>query len=70
MKVVVCSYSQTLAQDFSGFVSSVKVKMKEDGTMSALRSVMKLCTQSASRKNKVTEASITTVCIMLKGSGI
>ena len=63
-----CSYSQTLAQDFSGFVSSVKVKMKEEGTMSALRSVMKLCIQSASRKNKV--ASITTVCIMLKGCGI
>ncbi|XP_030248293.1 serine-protein kinase ATM isoform X3 [Sparus aurata] len=44
--------AKTLAQDFSGFVSSVKVKMKEEGTMSALRSVMKLCTQSASRKNK------------------
>lgn len=68
--LLVYSCSQTLAQDFSGFVSSVKVKMTEEGTMSTLRSVMKLCTQSASRNNKVTEASNTTVCIMLKGCGI
>ncbi|TDH15077.1 hypothetical protein EPR50_G00027380 [Perca flavescens] len=44
--------AKALAQDFSGFVSGVKVKMTEEGTMSTLRSVMKLCTQSASRKNK------------------
>ncbi|XP_059186754.1 serine-protein kinase ATM [Centropristis striata] len=44
--------AKALAQDFSGFVSSVKVKMTEEGTMSTLRSVMKLCTQSASRHNK------------------
>ncbi|XP_054470748.1 LOW QUALITY PROTEIN: serine-protein kinase ATM [Anoplopoma fimbria] len=44
--------AKALAQDFSGFVSSVKVKMNEEGTMSTLRSVMKLCTQAASRKNK------------------
>ncbi|XP_034724062.1 serine-protein kinase ATM [Etheostoma cragini] len=44
--------AKALAQDFSGFVSSVKVKMTEEGTMSTLRSVMKLCTQSASRKHK------------------
>ncbi|XP_041796008.1 serine-protein kinase ATM isoform X4 [Chelmon rostratus] len=44
--------AKTLAQDFSGFVFSVKVKMTEEGTMSTLRSVMKLCTQSASSKNK------------------
>ncbi|XP_030599575.1 serine-protein kinase ATM-like [Archocentrus centrarchus] len=44
--------AKTLAQDFSEFVSSVKVKMTEEGTMSTLRSVMKLCTQSASRKTK------------------
>ncbi|XP_070685735.1 serine-protein kinase ATM [Pempheris klunzingeri] len=44
--------AKTLAQDFSGFVSSVKVRMTEEGTLSTLRSVMKLCTQSASRKNK------------------
>uniref|UniRef100_A0A3B3YKP7 non-specific serine/threonine protein kinase n=1 Tax=Poecilia mexicana TaxID=48701 RepID=A0A3B3YKP7_9TELE len=30
-----------------GFVSSVKVKMNEEGAMSALRSLMKLCTQCA-----------------------
>uniref|UniRef100_A0A3P8TVD2 non-specific serine/threonine protein kinase n=1 Tax=Amphiprion percula TaxID=161767 RepID=A0A3P8TVD2_AMPPE len=45
--------AKALAQDFSGFVSSVKVKMTEEGTMTTLRSVMKLCTQSASRKNKL-----------------
>ncbi|XP_068564532.1 serine-protein kinase ATM [Cebidichthys violaceus] len=44
--------AKALAQDFSGFVSSVRVKMTEEGTMSTLRSVMKLCTQSASRTNK------------------
>ncbi|XP_042342685.1 serine-protein kinase ATM [Plectropomus leopardus] len=44
--------AKALAQDFSGFISSVKVKMTEEGTMSTLRSVMKLCTQSASRQNK------------------
>ncbi|XP_078023307.1 serine-protein kinase ATM isoform X1 [Epinephelus lanceolatus] len=44
--------AKALAQDFSGFISSVTVKMTEEGTMSTLRSVMKLCTQSASRKNK------------------
>ncbi|KAF0030872.1 hypothetical protein F2P81_017603 [Scophthalmus maximus] len=43
--------AKTVAQDFAGFVSSVKVKMTEEATMSALRSVMKLCTQSASRRN-------------------
>ncbi|XP_033952949.1 serine-protein kinase ATM [Pseudochaenichthys georgianus] len=44
--------AKALAQDFSGFVSGVKVKMAEEGTMSTLRSVMKLCTQSACRNNK------------------
>uniref|UniRef100_A0A8C4HHC9 ATM serine/threonine kinase n=1 Tax=Dicentrarchus labrax TaxID=13489 RepID=A0A8C4HHC9_DICLA len=44
--------AKALAQDFSGFVSSVKVKMTEEGTMSTLRSVMKLCIQSANRKEK------------------
>ncbi|XP_010789117.1 serine-protein kinase ATM [Notothenia coriiceps] len=44
--------AKALARDFSGFVSGVKVKMAEEGTMSTLRSVMKLCTQSACRNNK------------------
>ncbi|XP_039987125.1 serine-protein kinase ATM [Xiphias gladius] len=44
--------AKAVAQEFSGFVSSVKVKMTEEGTMTTLRSVMKLCTQSASRKNE------------------
>ncbi|KAM6987939.1 serine-protein kinase ATM isoform 2-T2 [Tautogolabrus adspersus] len=44
--------AKALAQDFSGFVSSVKVKMTEEGTMSTLRAVMKLCTESTCRKNK------------------
>uniref|UniRef100_A0A087XK65 Serine-protein kinase ATM n=1 Tax=Poecilia formosa TaxID=48698 RepID=A0A087XK65_POEFO len=41
--------AKAVAQDLSGFVSSVKVKMNEEGAMSALRSLMKLCTQCASR---------------------
>lgn len=44
--------AKAVAQDFSGFVSSVKVKLTEEGTMTTLRSVMKLCTASATRKNK------------------
>ncbi|KAM7413396.1 hypothetical protein PAMA_020672 [Pampus argenteus] len=43
---------KALVQDFSGFVSSVKVKMAEEGTMTTLRSVMKLCTLLATRRNK------------------
>ncbi|KAM9318497.1 serine-protein kinase ATM [Pholidichthys leucotaenia] len=50
--------AKALVQDFSGFVSSVKVKLTEEGTMNTLRSVMKLCTQSASRKNKDKVSSI------------
>ncbi|CAG6005665.1 unnamed protein product [Menidia menidia] len=47
-----CTKAKALAQELSGFVSGVKVKMAEEGTMSTLRSVMKLCTQSISRKTK------------------
>ncbi|XP_061537269.1 serine-protein kinase ATM isoform X8 [Phycodurus eques] len=36
--------AKTLAQELSGFVSSVKVKMSEELTMTTLRSVMRLCT--------------------------
>lgn len=44
---------QALAQELSGFVSSVKVRMAEEGAMTALASVMRLCTQSASRRRQV-----------------
>ncbi|KAK2847025.1 hypothetical protein Q5P01_010024 [Channa striata] len=44
--------AKAVAQDFSGFVSSVKVKMAEEGTITTLRSVMKLCAQSATRQNQ------------------
>uniref|UniRef100_A0A672H734 non-specific serine/threonine protein kinase n=1 Tax=Salarias fasciatus TaxID=181472 RepID=A0A672H734_SALFA len=44
--------AKALAQDFSGFVSSVKVKMSEEGTVATLRSVMKLCSQSVSREKE------------------
>ena len=44
---------QALAQEVSDFVSSVKVKMTEEGTMAALRTVMKLCTLSASPEAQV-----------------
>ncbi|XP_061575088.1 serine-protein kinase ATM [Cololabis saira] len=46
------SKAKDVAQDLSGFISSVKVKMSEVGTMSTLRSVMELCTESSSRKTK------------------
>ncbi|KAI3354414.1 hypothetical protein L3Q82_018938 [Scortum barcoo] len=57
--------AKALAQDFSGFVSGVKVKMTEEGTMTTLRSVMKLCTQSASRKNKDKVSPIFSLFIMI-----
>ncbi|XP_051934283.1 serine-protein kinase ATM [Hippocampus zosterae] len=44
--------AKTLAQELSGFVSSVKVKMSEELTMTTLRSVIRLCTISATTKNK------------------
>lgn len=50
---VFCLGVQALAQELSGFVSSVKVRMMEEGTMTALASVMRLCTQSASRRRQV-----------------
>lgn len=39
--------AKSVAQEFSGFVSSVKVKLTEEGTLTTLRSVMKLCASSA-----------------------
>lgn len=51
--IVFCLGVQALAQELSGFVSSVKVRMTEEGTMTALASVMRLCTQSASRRCQV-----------------
>ncbi|XP_041660775.1 serine-protein kinase ATM isoform X2 [Cheilinus undulatus] len=56
--------AKALAQDFSGFVSSVKVKMGEDGTMSTLRAVMKLCTESTCVKNKDFYSMSSSVFIM------
>ncbi|XP_067102314.1 serine-protein kinase ATM isoform X1 [Osmerus mordax] len=41
--------AKSLAQDFSEYVSTVKVKMAEDGTMATLRSIMRLCTVCVSR---------------------
>lgn len=58
--VISCSSSpqvlclQVLLQELSGFVFAAKVKMTENGSMSTLRSVIKLCTQSSSRNRKVT----------------
>lgn len=49
-----CFCSKILAQELSGFVFSVKVKMTEEGTMNTLRAVMNLCLQSSSRNKKVT----------------
>ncbi|XP_054649530.1 serine-protein kinase ATM isoform X1 [Dunckerocampus dactyliophorus] len=44
--------AKMLAQELSGYVSSVKVKMSEESTMTTLRSIMRLCTLSTTRKNK------------------
>ncbi|CAB1347999.1 unnamed protein product [Coregonus sp. 'balchen'] len=47
-----------LAQDFSEYISNVKVKMAEDGTMTTLRSVMRLCTQCVNRGVKDSMSSV------------
>ncbi|XP_057694572.1 serine-protein kinase ATM isoform X1 [Corythoichthys intestinalis] len=44
--------TKTLAQELRGFVSSVKVKMSDELTMTTVRSVMKLCTLSATTKKE------------------
>lgn len=44
--------AKTLAQDFSVFVSSVKVKLTEEGTVTTLTSIMKLCMPSLSREKE------------------
>lgn len=49
-------FSKALVQDFSEYISNVKVKMAEDGTMTTLRSVMRLCTQCVNRGVKVRQA--------------
>ncbi|KAM9801505.1 serine-protein kinase ATM [Neosynchiropus ocellatus] len=45
------SKAKSLAQELSGFVSNVKVKINDDSTMDVLRSVMKKCTAAATRLN-------------------
>ncbi|KAM3874841.1 serine-protein kinase ATM [Diretmus argenteus] len=57
--------AKSLAQDFSEFVSTVKVKMTEDGTMTTLRSVMKLCALSASREAKDSVCPISSTLFIL-----
>uniref|UniRef100_A0A8C7T2I5 non-specific serine/threonine protein kinase n=1 Tax=Oncorhynchus mykiss TaxID=8022 RepID=A0A8C7T2I5_ONCMY len=61
--------AKALVQDFSEYISNVKVKMAEDGTMTTLRSVMRLCTQCVNRGVKVRQALflvvITTINICL-----
>ncbi|CAJ1065758.1 serine-protein kinase ATM [Xyrichtys novacula] len=61
--------AKALAQELSGFVSGVKVKITEEGTMSALQSIMKLCTQYACRKSKdVCPVASTLFIMILPGS--
>ncbi|XP_072317352.1 LOW QUALITY PROTEIN: serine-protein kinase ATM [Eucyclogobius newberryi] len=61
--------AKTVAQDFSGFISNVKVKLTEEGTMTTLISVMKLCATSVKRKNKnVFFSSLSLFMMALPGS--
>ncbi|KAM9452589.1 serine-protein kinase ATM isoform 3-T3 [Salvelinus alpinus] len=50
--------AKALVQDFSEYISNVKVKMAEDGTMTTLRSVMRLCTQCVNRGVKDSMSSV------------
>nr|XP_020455917.1 serine-protein kinase ATM [Monopterus albus] len=50
--------AKALAQELKDFVSTVKVKMTEEGTMTTLRSTMKLCTQPASGLDKDNVCSV------------
>uniref|UniRef100_A0A1A8U1C7 non-specific serine/threonine protein kinase n=1 Tax=Nothobranchius furzeri TaxID=105023 RepID=A0A1A8U1C7_NOTFU len=59
------SKAKALAQDLSGFVSSIKVKMSEERIMSTMRSVMKLCRQNSSRKLKDGVGSISSGLFIL-----
>uniref|UniRef100_A0A8C8F0Z6 non-specific serine/threonine protein kinase n=1 Tax=Oncorhynchus tshawytscha TaxID=74940 RepID=A0A8C8F0Z6_ONCTS len=67
--------AKALVQDFSEYISNVKVKIAEDGTMTTLRSVMRLCTQCVNRGVKVSQAFflvvITTINIYIsRGRGL
>lgn len=44
---------QVLLQELSSFVFAAKMKTTEKGSMNPLKTVMKLCTQSSSRNEKV-----------------
>uniref|UniRef100_A0A674EX52 non-specific serine/threonine protein kinase n=1 Tax=Salmo trutta TaxID=8032 RepID=A0A674EX52_SALTR len=57
--------AKALVQDFSEYISNVKVKMAEDGTMTTLRSVMRLCTQCVKRGVKVRQAFFLVVIITI-----
>ncbi|XP_068601356.1 serine-protein kinase ATM [Brachionichthys hirsutus] len=61
--------AKALAQEFSGFVSSVKVRLSEEGAVRTLRSVMSLCTQSASRtdEDKASRSSSLFIAILPAG---
>uniref|UniRef100_A0AAV2J7Z9 non-specific serine/threonine protein kinase n=1 Tax=Knipowitschia caucasica TaxID=637954 RepID=A0AAV2J7Z9_KNICA len=62
--------AKAVAQDFSGFISNMKVKLSEEGILSTLICVMKLCAVAAKRMNKnhVFCSSLSLFMMVLPGS--
>lgn len=48
---------QRVAQDFSEYITSTKTKLNEDETLSTLKSLMNLCSESIGAENKVSSLS-------------
>ncbi|KAK3513535.1 hypothetical protein QTP70_016470, partial [Hemibagrus guttatus] len=56
--------AKTIAQDFSEYITSTKTKLNEDETLSMLKAVMKLCSESISTNNKDSVSTISRSLIM------
>ncbi|TSP46813.1 Serine-protein kinase ATM [Bagarius yarrelli] len=56
--------AKTVAQDFSEYISSAKTKLGEDETLSTIKAVMKLCSESISNKNKDSVSTISRSLVM------
>ncbi|XP_060761720.1 serine-protein kinase ATM [Neoarius graeffei] len=56
--------AKTVAQDFSEYISSTKSKLSEDETLSALKSVMLLYSESISTKNQDSVSTISHSLVM------
>ncbi|XP_058274732.1 serine-protein kinase ATM isoform X2 [Hemibagrus wyckioides] len=56
--------AKRVAQDFSEYITSTKTKLNEDETLSTLKSLMNLCSESISTENKDNVSTISRSLIM------